>query len=40
MHCHDTGVYGAIRAAFSSGLVTDSSWKCSTTEQSGWKLPG
>ena len=29
-----------ILASTSTGVVTDASWKCSTTDPTGWRLPG
>ncbi|ESO95290.1 hypothetical protein LOTGIDRAFT_160410 [Lottia gigantea] len=35
--CLDEGVIGGIRGSFSNGMVTDSAWKCSTSDDDGWR---
>ena len=34
-----TGIPASIIGSFSDGLVTDSTWKCSTENESKWALP-
>lgn len=34
-----TGIPASIIGSFSDGLVTDSTWKCSTKNESKWALP-
>ena len=36
IHCEDIMIYGGILASLNTGLVTDSSWKCTSTYQQGW----
>ena len=36
IHCKDVYKNGMILASLSNGVVTDSSWKCSSTYQAGW----
>ncbi|ESO94422.1 hypothetical protein LOTGIDRAFT_175420 [Lottia gigantea] len=38
--CRDEGVIAGIRGSFSNGVVTDSSWRCSTSDDEGWKELG
>ncbi|ESP05287.1 hypothetical protein LOTGIDRAFT_152117 [Lottia gigantea] len=38
--CLDEGVIAGIRGSFSNGVVTDSSWRCSTSADEGWKEIG
>ena len=40
IRCKDVGNIGGIRASFSRGIKTDSSWKCSATREAGWNQPG
>ena len=38
--CEDFGVAAGIKAAFSNGVKTDNTWKCSTQASPGWNLEG
>ncbi|ESO95199.1 hypothetical protein LOTGIDRAFT_176686 [Lottia gigantea] len=38
--CRDVGVIGGIRGSFTNGVVTDSSWRCSTSAPEGWNKLG